>query len=226
MPAVAAMVATPEIEGTSIVCVGSFNPLIFQPRWLAEQNLLRSEEAAAAERPDGSGLLLHPTVATYRAEWLVLQVTQDRFVVSTDDPRHYQALRDLVSGIFGVLEHTPVAVLGISWHAHFRSADEAAWHALGHGLAPKTVWRDLLENPGLRSLSITGKRVGGADMRIKVEPSMRIKSGVFVDVHEEHRGAHEHDVVALMGQLRQGFDDFLEYAKRCADRILDEAKPK
>ncbi len=40
---------SPEISGASIVMVGSFNPAIFQPRWLGSQGIIRPEEAENAK---------------------------------------------------------------------------------------------------------------------------------------------------------------------------------
>jgi hypothetical protein len=38
-----------EIDGHTIVFVGSFNPQIFQPAWFASRNLLKKEEADGAK---------------------------------------------------------------------------------------------------------------------------------------------------------------------------------
>lgn len=221
------MPATPEVEGISIVCVGSFNPAIFQPRWLAAHDLLRPEEATAAEAMRDEGdLLVSSAVTSFRAEWLVLQVTPEKCVAATDDPSRYRALRDLVVGMFGILLHTPVVATGTHLNAHFRSASVEEWHSIGHRLAPKEMWRELVQDPGLETLVVSGTRQPGVKTRVKVEPSRKVTPGVFVQVHDERRARPgEHDVAPFMDHLRTSFDEFLEYAQTAAARVVREANP-
>src|SRR5580700_4118396 len=73
---------TPEAEGASIVMIGSFNPAIFQPRWLGAQQLIRAEEAE-----DAKITIIQAQVADFSTEWFQLQVLQQRFTVFTTDPR-------------------------------------------------------------------------------------------------------------------------------------------
>ena len=83
---------TIEIEGMSIVLLGSFNPQIFQPAWFAAEGLVRKEEAEAAKIE-----IIHPQIISFSMEWLLLQVTQERFAASTTHSPSYEPLRDLVS---------------------------------------------------------------------------------------------------------------------------------
>ena len=43
------MQISPQFEGVTIVLLGQFNPAIFQPAWLAAENLVRPQEAESAE---------------------------------------------------------------------------------------------------------------------------------------------------------------------------------
>jgi hypothetical protein len=63
----------------SIVLVGSFNPAIFQPAWLAAKGLIRESESDAAVVE-----LIHPEVAQYSAAWLHVLVTRERYARSAD----------------------------------------------------------------------------------------------------------------------------------------------
>src|ERR1700733_14471106 len=69
---------TREAEGASIIMIGSFNPAIFQPRWLEMQRLIRTEEAENAKITT-----IQAQVADFSTEWFQLQVLQQRFTVST-----------------------------------------------------------------------------------------------------------------------------------------------
>ena len=95
---------TSEAEGASIVMIGSFNPAIFQPRWLELQHLIRTDEADNAKITT-----IQAQVADFSTEWFQLQVLQQRFMMITKDPRQYGPLRDLVMGMFAILAHTEIA---------------------------------------------------------------------------------------------------------------------
>ena len=109
-----------------------------------------------------------------------------RFMISTTQPPLYDSLRDLAIGTFRILRHTPLAKLGLNRDFHFRLESEEAWHAIGHKLAPKEHWDPILENPGTRSLAIEGTRPGGlaGAVSVRVEPSNKIKHGLFVSIND------------------------------------------
>jgi hypothetical protein len=70
-----------ELEGASIVVLGSFNPRIFQPLWLSANNLIRPEEADAAKIE-----IIHREISIFSTEWFNLQVTDGSFSVECKDP--------------------------------------------------------------------------------------------------------------------------------------------
>src|SRR5690348_15527594 len=147
---------SPEIDSASIVMIGSFNPAIFQPRWLGAQHLIRPEEADTATIS-----IIQAEVADFSTEWFELQALQNRFQIRSKDARQYAPLRDLAAAIFGILPHTPVQALGMNRTFHFRMPSIESWHGLGHLLAPKDHWNPIVEEPGLRSMLIQGRRKHG-----------------------------------------------------------------
>jgi hypothetical protein len=52
-----------ELEGTSVVLVGNFNPAIFHPSWLASHNMVRGGEAEKAQIQIVSPEFIHNRVA-------------------------------------------------------------------------------------------------------------------------------------------------------------------
>lgn len=171
----------PEMKTLLIVLRGSFNPVIFSPVWFSYENLIRKEEAEKAEN-----LVVHPDVVSFNLDWLRLQVTRDMFFVETIKEPYEEVLRDLVFGTFKLLRHTPLKQMGINRVEHFRIDSVEKWHEIGHTLAPKSIWNNLLDSPGLRSISIEeGKRRDGlrGHIRVQVEPSNRVHPGIFVLVN-------------------------------------------
>jgi hypothetical protein len=181
-----------------VVAVGSFNPAIFHPQWFVRHGLIREQEGADAKLH-----VTHNEAAIFSTSWFLLQSTKDQFVLASEDPTKTLPLRDLAMSTFALLEHTPIRAYGFNRYAHFKMESEAAWHELGHFLAPKLAWEGVLEKPGLRSLVIQGTRAGlAADVVfIHVEPSLKINPGVFVHVNP-HRGFEVDKLPAADGMAR------------------------
>lgn len=173
----------PEIEGVNIVLIGSFNPAIFHPAWFAREKLIQQEEGDRADVK-----VVSPEVSVFSIGWLALEITLDRFSARTTQIQNLDSLRDFVRGTFGLLRHTPVKQMGINCLAHYRSPSEEEWHKLGHCLAPKEPWENLLKEPGMRRVQMLGQRPDDYRGRIMVgvEPSVKVKPGVYFHVNDHY----------------------------------------
>ncbi len=173
----------PEVEGSNIILRGDFNPKIFQPAWFAAQGLLREEEANNAEVE-----IIHPAIVRFSLDWFQLEVSQDRFFIGTTQIPYYEILWDLVSGTFKILPHSPITKMGINFDFHYKMASEEDWHAVGHLMAPKQIWKDILEKPGMRSLSMQGQRPDEYKgyIMVRIEPSRRIEYGLFISINDHY----------------------------------------
>jgi len=197
----------------SIVLIGNFNPAIFQPAWLAAKGLIRESEASAAVIE-----VIHPEVAQFRAGWLYVVVTRDRFFASTSDPGCQAPLRDLVVGTFELLEQTPTARLGLNRSMHVDLVDEQTLHALGHLVAPKEPWAGILEKPGLRSLMMEAPRSDRIPGRkfFRVEPSQKHARAAFIDVnceyHPDPNLPAADNTSYFLGQIRNDWDRIMREA--------------
>jgi hypothetical protein len=215
-----------DIEGVAVVLLGSFNPSIFQPAWLASHHLVRPEEAESATIE-----VIHPELSAFTTSWFTLQVQKDRFTVQTSDIGRQAPLRDLVLGIFQLLEHTPFDKMGINRHMHFGVPTVETWHAFGDFLAPKEPWRGILENPGLRSLRMSGavavetSKFGEvkAVVNVRAEPSLRVPHGIFIEVNQHHEALGATAPRALMKFLEERWFESIEAAKRTAHALLDRS---
>lgn len=209
-----------ETEAANIVLVGSFNPSIFQPAWLAAQGLIRPEEAKEAKVD-----IIAQAVSSFTAGWLVLQVTADRFSATTSSMAESPALRDLAVGIFRLLEHTPFHSMGINRHMHYQMPSEEVWHGFGDRLVPKGSWKELLDDPRTLSLVVRGKSRSwpGATLNVKVESSARIQNGIYVETNEHYQVEDTGAPQKLLDILRERWDGAQAEAKAVAESLLSRA---
>ncbi|MEO7818543.1 MAG: hypothetical protein ABIS18_05290 [Actinomycetota bacterium] len=174
---------TKEVESLSIVLRGSFNPAIMSPGWLLANGLLGEAEANQAQ-PE----IIIPDISIFTAAWLRCQVTHDQMLFSTVEPQEFERARDVAVGVLNILEHTPVAFLGLNHEAHIVASSMDVWHRLGDALAPKDLWEPELRLPGMRSVTIEGVRPDefAGHIQVSVQPSARVQPGIYVSYNDHY----------------------------------------
>ena len=205
-----------ELEGMSVVLVGSFNPAIFHPSWLASHGMVREDEADKAQIQ-----IVSPEVSSFTTEWLALQVTRERFQASTSDARFFEPLRDLVVSVFTLLEHTPVRQMGINRDMHFACSRDLM-NELGDMLAPKPIWQKALDDPLLETLVMVGKRKRGEGnrLRVTVQPSIRVVPGIYIGTNEHFETKDEQSPHKILELLKGSWEGSQRDGRKIADHVL------
>ena len=163
----------------SIVVVGALNPLIFQPEWLRQNQIIGKSEAESAK--DGKSIdIMHDQVTQLSLTNMRLVVEPNRFVVTALQEPLVLA-RDFTANCFRLLAHTPTSAMGFNFSIVFKLAKESSWHAFGDMLAPKQPWSSFLDRKpgetgvvgGLRSVTMerSQRRDGALGYeRVTIEP--------------------------------------------------------
>lgn len=173
-----------------VVAIGSFNPLIFQPHWLAQAGLIGDAELAAAD--EGNGIeLMHREAVIITLQRLRLTVLPERFMIESVEPP-LVGVKDFAEKCFGLLSHTPIKQIGLNFETVFRARTREDWDALGDALAPKQPWQALLgdERSGglVQQTMERGKRFDALQGKITVvvkalEPREKMDTSVMVNNH-------------------------------------------
>ena len=219
----------PEISGTSIVLVGSFNPAIFTPAWFELHKLMPEGTAETATLE-----VAHPQATVFNAEWLYLNVTIERFLAETVQAPDVR-VRDLVVRTFKeYLNHTPLKALGINRNVHFDVETLANRDRIGRILAPIEpwgAWGDEIgvdgSHGGLTSITMSQNdpenRPKGGRINVKVEPSTRIgegRTGVFVNVNDHYEcDANQRESAEMVIQM---LEDCFDASVRRSNRLIDQ----
>ena len=210
------------INSANIVLVGSFNPGIFQPQWFVRQRLMSEEQGH-----DAKIRLIAPGFSSFETDSFVIHVTEQQFIAASKPEASPAPLRDLVTGTFAILEHTPVTAMGLNCQRHVPMETEAEWHEIGDKLAPKECWNAVLEGrPGLLSMTILTNKAEpkGAQFRIKVEPSQVIRFGVYFETNEHYPDTEPDSLRRLMVVLNERWEESQNEASRIIKHILTWAK--
>jgi hypothetical protein len=170
-------------EGISAILLGSFNPRIVEPLWLAKQGLVPEEEAQKADRQ-----LIDADMSRIVLPWAQMVVLQDRLQLESGPELVNDAqLRDLAVGMLRLLPHTPVTVVSIQHRITVIANSEEQWHNVGHTLAPKAIWEGILEAPGIFDFAMQGKRPDEHEgsIKVRIQPVFDPKFGVWINVNDE-----------------------------------------
>jgi hypothetical protein len=204
------VVSQPDIGEFVIVLRGKFDPAPFQPRWFADHKLLREEEVANPQLH-----VFHTAIVAFSVAWLSVHIEQDRFQVGTTEEAYLEPLRDVMLGVLEIVEKADPLLLGMNRLGHYRLGSRREMDRIGYHIVPKGPWENLLTPEGMTSATVQGRRPDSHKgfIRVKVEPSVRVEHGVYVDVndhydlHEEagagERGKLAHDILSALWTTSQ-----------------------
>lgn len=193
-------------DSASIVLLGSFNPGIFHPAWFQKQELLPQVEAEAAKIE-----VISNDIAIFTVAWLRIEATGDKFVARTTDESKFGPLRDLVVGMFQLLEQTPVNMIGMNREISFELASVEQWHAVGHALAPKELWLKYVKEPGMKSLLMESRRDderhGQFNISVKPTPLKPCAVTVEFNDHIVFKGDEKGDEIHTAGEACKAIEE-------------------
>lgn len=158
------------INGLSIVLLGNFNPVIFQPYWFATKKLIREEEGTNATIN-----IIHPTICQFQLDWATFSIEQDKFSVIATNESYFESVKDLIISTFDILKETPIWALGINHTYNFKVDNEDQYKKFGQWLYNYQIWKsNIEEGGGLLTLEIFRPKKENGDFgtqRIRVTPS-------------------------------------------------------
>lgn len=222
----------PEIGGVAIVLLGNLNPAIFSPAWFARQGILSEAQADAAEVQ-----IIHPQIAIFKMDWLVVRVEPERFAADTTEAP-YARLLDLVVRTFReCLPHTPLGRFGINRTVHFSVGDQANRDRIARMLAPREPWGEwgpLLDtgegekHGGLLSLTMQQRQLDDRNrghVQAKIEPSVRLagRAGIFMEINDHFEVERSGDAAGceeIIDLLQAKFDESLRRSDWIIDQIM------
>ncbi len=170
-----------ELESLSLVCLGSFNPSIIQPSWLALHNLIGNNEFESA-----SIEIIHNGISRFTiGTWLTVDVNQNRFEVRTTMKPYFLPLKDLFNNIFKILKETPITSIGINNIFELNLKNAETYFEIGKKLTPLTFWE--MNDPRLFKLEIFEREnleIEGMSRLVTIKSSDHNKDfGVFIGLN-------------------------------------------
>lgn len=218
------------IIGSSIVILGNFNPVIFQPEWFRRFKILPEQEIAATleekvvAQPSPNIQIVEgykTSITPYKTELnfpsFKLLVLPIRFEFSTIRKNCFSELLNSTIKIFELLSHTPINDAGINFNTHL-SIDNC----------DQTLRQLFSANPEKakeafgESYKVGGKFIidyNDSKTEVVVEPSNLIENGVYISFNF-HRKIASHNTEELLSVIRKNYDADLKNADKISKTLL------
>lgn len=216
----------------SVVVVGAFNPTIFHPQWLKDNQVIGQDETTTFDTDaENTFVFKDLSVVSLPDAGLQIVAQRDRLsaTVNQDPP---VVARDIVVNCLSLLSHTPVRQLGINRGVTFKPADEAEAHKLGDLLAPKLPWVELLgpladkRTGGLRTMTMERSirpddQVGFIRVTITAVPNTR---ECKIDINDHFELAKNGETVSAAfarDRISEFWDASLMRSNKIIEALLD-----
>lgn len=192
-----------QIETLTVVFIGDFNPIIFQPAWLALKGLIREDEATNAKVE-----VIHSEIVKFELnDWLDVEITKNRCLFKTSKVPYFEPLKDLVVGVFKILRETPIYSFGINHTYDLSLHDAEKYYAFGSQLTPLNIWTGVIKDPRLQVLEIVeNERIDGekGSRRIRINPTdQKIPFGVSVNINNHFTLKQDKVRIGAISQLEK-----------------------
>jgi len=204
----------PEYKTVTVVLIGNFNPLMFQPQWFGKNEIINQSEVDAIVSNQPKSFLIAPNFTIFETSQLQIQVQENRFSV-IGMKESFCIVKDVVKKTFEKLESMPITAMGINTAAHFDIPEISIYHKFGDMLSPKAIWKTLLgdnisgdnRTGGLMRMQMTNyKDNKSGEFNVTVERSARFSSGIFINCNDHYQFDENSDAETVMQKLEENFD--------------------
>lgn len=209
-----------QIYKCSIVALGSFNPAIIQPYWLAQKKLIREQEAQNAKIG-----MIHTGITRYKLEWCEFDIINDRFAIKTSQENHFIPMKDLMVSIFKILKETPVKAYGINHSLYYAIPDSDRYYRLGEKLGALDLWKGVMDDPRMFFLDVgEQKRKDGqkGSFRMRISPSdmpLTTPYGIMVNINDHHDMQEGENANEFATSLSASFESSIERSKSLPNQL-------
>ena len=203
--------------GVSLIFLGGFNPVIFQPAWFMRNGLIPDDDDSVEMEA------VTNQMTVWGQSWFKVVVVAERCEFhATDEIASFKGLHDIADGVFSLLPHVPLSSFGVNRFAHFQLESEDAWNRLGFSLFTREPWEGVLGDARMRTVQVQSQRADEVDgaFTVTVQPSTQFKTAVFVSTNDHYvvdpnaAGAQE-----ALDRVAQVFDRSVDHSGAVIEQV-------
>jgi hypothetical protein len=206
----------------TIVLLGSFNPLILDPHWLVQNEIIDQFDLEHVE--ETGNWIATRDIAAMQFRTFALQADRDRVQVAmTPEAETPLLLGDVVVNVFRLLAHTPVRAVGLN-HSSHRALSEDRTAEILDRLAPQQAVEGLLPGIEVNSLNWQADRADdyAGRLLLSVQPSLQV-TGLFFNLNDHFELGEAGSGQTAADLVAEEWQESLRRAEELFDRVVDLA---
>ena len=171
----------------SIVLLGNFSPLMFQPYWFLHSGVLDQQEFDSIERDNKDKCIISGTLTAFETNNFIVRVDANKMsFIAKREP--FELLIDFIEKIYENLQGLYITKFGINFSFHISVENEKNLKLIGDLVAPKEIWGKVFDyshdtdvkKSGLATMTMKIIKESGY-LNIKMEASNLIRNALFFD---------------------------------------------
>jgi len=213
---------------SSIVLIGNFSPMMFQPYWFKHCEILNDDEFNAIEKM-GKTVITDP-LTVFETENLAFKIEMKRFtIIAKKEP--FELMLDTFDRLQEKLDSVLIEKFGINYSFHVDLESMDNFKVFGDVIAPKQYWKALFEDAndttekksGLASM-IMQKQTEFGCVNIKLESSANFTHSIFFNFnfHFDRDPEEPLDILDVNESISEKYADFANYADNVAQKLIEE----
>lgn len=212
---------------SSIVLIGNFSPMMFQPYWFKHCKILNDDEFNAIEKK-GNTIVTAP-LTVFETENLAFKIETKRFtIIAKKEP--FELLLDTFDRFQEKLDSVLIEKFGINFSFHVDLDTPENFKRFGDVIAPKESWSSFFADAlnsedkvsGLMTLTMRKQTEFGC-INAKVESSANYRNAVFFDYnfHFEGNPKEPFDILDVNEAINNHYTDYAEYADKATQDLIN-----
>lgn len=213
---------------SSIVMIGNFSPMMFQPYWFKYCNILNDDEFRAIEEQKKT--IITEPLTVFETDNLAFKVETKRFtIIAKKEP--FELLKDTFDRLQEKLESVLIEKFGLNFSFHLDLKTPENFKQFGDEIAPKKCWSSFFEgihdsesrNSGLMALTMR-KQTEFGFINVRVESSVNYSNALFFDYNFHYDGnlMEPFDILDVNEVIGDHFDEYAKYADRISLDLVNE----
>ena len=214
---------------SSIVLIGNFSPVMFQPYWFRHCDILSENEFNAID-DNKEKTIITDQLTFFETENLTFKIERRRFaLVAKKEP--FELMVDTFTRLQEKLDSILIEKFGLNYSFHVDLETPENYKTFGDAIAPKTYWESLLSDAiesdskpsGLVSMTMK-KQTDFGSINVKVESSVIYNNSIFFDYNFHYEGDPKEpfDIFEVNEIIENRYSDFARYADKVSRDIIDK----
>ena len=215
----------------SLVFVGEYAPLMFQPLWFLNNDIIKQTEYESIESINKDKCLVSDTITFFETDNLSFRIDRNRFqIIVKKQP--FELGIDTFEKIAEVFTSFPVKAFGINFSFHIQLDNTDDMKKLGEKIAPRNYWSELFANncdtdlvkSGLGSITFNKVEDFGA-INVTMETSQRIKNGIFFNYnfHFAIKDSAAYEIEDVINLIKEKYTIFENKASLITKKAIETA---